>query len=155
MGWWVLGRGALRTSKEDNGACLGGAHAVGYGLDAEGGGGQGDVAALLGERGVLLGFRSWRGGHDDMVVVKLLLGRYDTGRGQVGEVLDSRNECTALLDCPSSAQSSRVLGITWMRDLEIWCRITELCSGYSRQRSVKSVVSEAGNKGAKVCEWEI
>jgi hypothetical protein len=40
------------TGKYDDGACLGGAHAVGDGLEVERGVGEGDVAVFLGEGGV-------------------------------------------------------------------------------------------------------
>jgi hypothetical protein len=43
------------TGEDDDGACFGGADEVGCGLEVEGGVGEGDVAVLVGEVGLLLG----------------------------------------------------------------------------------------------------
>jgi hypothetical protein len=56
----VWGRG--RTGKENDGARLRGADAVGDGLEVEGGVSQGDVAAVLGKGG-FLGVGGVLGGH--------------------------------------------------------------------------------------------
>lgn len=66
----MKGREMERTGEEDYGAGLVRADAVGDGLEVEGGVGEGDVAAVFGEGGVLeVGVRGGHGGRAGRAVL--------------------------------------------------------------------------------------